>query len=212
MSDREQPVLGNVRQATAMDAHAIATIRVESWRAAYPGLVPDRYLVSMSAERDARGWRESLGRPKSDVTLVAVLAGGPDAGQPDTGKPDIGKTDTGEPDRSQQVVGFISGGPVRRKYLGCDAEVYALYVLPDHQDQGWGRKLLFALFEELSAKGCRSAYLWCLAENPSRFFYEALGGQKRGEREEIFAGAALDEVAYVWPDLFELLASNLRYS
>ncbi len=179
------PATGLIRPATALDAEAIAAIRVDSWRATYPGLVPDRYLIAMSAARDARGWRESLGRPKSDITLVAVTAQG-------------------------QSVGFASGGPVRRKHLSCDAEVYALYVLPDFQDQGWGRRLLLGLFEELSVLGCRSAYLWCLAENPSRFFYEALGGQRRGERQEVFADTALDEVAFVWPDLFELLANNLR--
>ena len=40
-----------------------------------------------------------------------------------------------------------------------------------------------------------------LAANPSRFFYEAMGGQRAGERQESFAGTELEELAYGWPDL-----------
>ena len=85
--------------------------------------------------------------------------------------------------------------------LPYDGEVYTLYVLPDHQGAGNGRRLLGALFSALSAAGCRSALVWVLAENPARFFYEAMGGTLIATREEPFHGVVLSECAYGWPDL-----------
>ena len=85
--------------------------------------------------------------------------------------------------------------------LSYDGEVYTLYVLPDHQGAGHGRGLLGALFSALSAAGCRSALVWVLAENPARFFYEAMGGTLIATREEPFHGVVLSECSYGWPDL-----------
>jgi hypothetical protein len=46
-----------------------------------------------------------------------------------------------------------------------------------------------------------AAHLWVLADSPSRFFYQAMGGIRIGERDERLWGAAVHEVAYGWPDL-----------
>ena len=40
-----------------------------------------------------------------------------------------------------------------------------------------------------------------LAENPARFFYEAMGGKLCGQRTDTMAGQDVDEVAYAWRDL-----------
>ena len=80
-------------------------------------------------------------------------------------------------------------------------EVYTLYVEPDFQNQGLGRRLLDALFRQLRADGCDTAVLWMLADNPTRFFYEGLGGERVGERVDTMAGTDVEEVAYAWRDL-----------
>jgi hypothetical protein len=46
-----------------------------------------------------------------------------------------------------------------------------------------------------------SAVIWVLAANPSRFFYETMGGKRVGEREEDMWGVKLREIAYGWLDL-----------
>ncbi len=81
--------------------------------------------------------------------------------------------------------------------LGC----YALYVAIDWQGKGLGRRLLGALFSQLQGAGVSDAYLWVLAGNPARFFYETMGGTRVAERRESFAGTLLAEIAYGWPDL-----------
>ena len=57
------------------------------------------------------------------------------------------------------------------------------------------------LREELSGAGLDSAVIWVLAANPSRYFYEAMGGRREGERVERLWGADLKETGYGWPDL-----------
>ena len=63
------------------------------------------------------------------------------------------------------------------------------------------------MFRELVRTGLSDAYLWVLTGNPTRFFYEAMGGERAAMRQEAFAGTLLDETAYAWPDLKAWLAS-----
>ena len=166
----------DLREATALDAPAIARVHVETWRSAYVGLVPDSYLVSMSEDREAVIWRENIGRGRAGSVLVAEAEG---AG----------------------IVGFGSCGASRYRGMSYAGEIYTLYVMPDWQNQGLGRALLSALFDELAADGLTSAFLWMLTGNPTRFFYENLGAQAVAGRQERFAGTSLEQTAYAWPGL-----------
>ena len=40
-----------------------------------------------------------------------------------------------------------------------------------------------------------------LADNPTRFFYEGLGGERVGERTDTMCGVDVDEIAYAWRSL-----------
>ena len=53
----------------------------------------------------------------------------------------------------------------------------------------------------LDQRQSSDAALWVLSGNPSRYFYEAMGGKPIAERKEAFAGTMLDETAYAWLDL-----------
>ncbi len=77
----------------------------------------------------------------------------------------------------------------------------------DWQGRGLGRRLLGGMFRAMAGDGLPDAYLWVLASNPSRFFYEAMGGERAAKRQEAFAGTLLDETAYAWPDLEAWLAT-----
>ena len=46
-----------------------------------------------------------------------------------------------------------------------------------------------------------SALIWVLAENPARFFYQAMGGTLIAKREEKLWGVSLHEMAYGLSDL-----------
>jgi len=172
-----------IRRATRADASAIGRVHVETWQSAYAGLLPDAMLAGMSDVRQSAMWSRSLADP-AEARGVFVAD-----------------------DDDMGVVGFGSCGPVRDPPEGLDGtetrvgEVYLLYVEPDFQNQGIGRRLLDALFRQLHTQGFDTAILWMLAENPTRFFYEALGGDLVGQRTDTFAGVDVDEVAYAWRDL-----------
>ena len=46
-----------IRRATAEDADAIGRVQVETWRAAYSGLMPDEAVASFDVEARQRMWR-----------------------------------------------------------------------------------------------------------------------------------------------------------
>jgi GNAT superfamily N-acetyltransferase len=175
-----------IRRAAPADARAIARVHVESWRTAYAGILPDRVLVQMSAEQKTAAWRREIEtRGKSQAVLVAELADG-------------------------TVAGFASCASGGGALSGFDGEIHMLYVLPDWQEQGLGRALLCGCLELLGKAGCRSAMVWALAGNPSRFFYEAMGAVRVGERHETLWGVKLHEVAYGWRDLSSLPAARRK--
>ena len=167
-----------IRDAEIGDAEAIARVHVDTWRSAYPGIIPDDVLDGLSySEREARH-RARLSDAKTQTfTLVA------------------------EDDRGQ-VVGFALGGPERPGGSGCDGELYAIYVLANHQRKGVGGQLAAAVVARLAQGGARSMLVWVLADSPWRRFYERLGGRLT-DLHGTFAveGAELAEVAYAWDDL-----------
>ncbi len=174
-----------IRSARPSDSIGIAKVHVETWRLAYPGLVPDRHLLSLSVEIQAERWRRLIREPIDGDTLVAD--GGRDG-----------------------ILGFGSSGPSRRREDPAKGEIYTLYVAGDHQGLGLGRALLTALLRGLHRRGYADAFLWVLARNPSRFFYEAMGGQLAGLQREAFAGALLEEEAYRWSDLADWLTARSK--
>jgi ribosomal protein S18 acetylase RimI-like enzyme len=174
-----------VREARAEDAAGIARVHVETWRASYAGLVPYAYLVGMNEQGQTLVWQRLLSSRGHESVLVAEAA-----------------TADG-----RQLVGFGSFGRARPGMLPYRGEIYTLYVAVDWQGRGLGRRLLGGMFRAMMRDGLSDAFLWVLSSNPSRFFYEAMGGDRAATRQEAFAGTLLDETAYAWPDLEGWLAA-----
>jgi ribosomal protein S18 acetylase RimI-like enzyme len=175
----------SLRPARPGDAPAIARVHVETWRAAYAGIVPDAYLVSLTESKQALQWNHTIRRA---VALEAVLAA-ESADLP-----------------GGRIVGFGSCGRARGQ--PGSGEIFTLYVAPDWQGQGIGQMLLEGLFARLHGGGLNQAVVWVLNGNPARFFYEALGGRRVAERKQRFAGVDLEEAGYAWPDLGAWLAAR----
>jgi GNAT superfamily N-acetyltransferase len=119
-------------------------------------------------------------------------------------------------DAEHGVVGFVSFGPSRlgdrpagQPFAGRAGanvgEIYTLYVEPDFQERGIGRRLLMAAFATMIDKGYGCSFLWVLRDNPSRYFYERVGGKAVAERRERMWGCMLDQVCYSWPDLTQTI-------
>jgi ribosomal protein S18 acetylase RimI-like enzyme len=103
-------------------------------------------------------------------------------------------------DDAGNIIGFASGGSERSGDPVYSGQVYAIYLLESWQGQGIGRQLTITLVRQLIQRGFMSLLIWVMADNPSRLFYEALGGQRVRERREMTGGVEVMDVAYGWLD------------
>ena len=171
-----------IREAIHTDAPGIARVHVDTWRTTYRGIMPDDYLDSLSYDTRADFWARLISNPFAP-SFVHVAE-----------------------DEMGRIVGFVSGGPQQSEVPGYDGELYAIYVLPEAQGKGIGRKLVQACAQTLKERGITSMLLWVLKDNvPSRAFYESLGGQTLNEQQFELGGATLTEVGYGWSDTESLL-------
>jgi len=161
-----------IRAATADDAPALGPVHVDSWRAAYRGLVPDARLDALDCERRAQSFRQWLEDADSAI-FVTECAG--------------------------RVVGFLTLGASRDADVDpkVTGEVMGIYLDPDHWRQGLGGTLCRHAENVLSRRGYTQVTLWVFAGNPrARRFYEAMGFEPDGASRELNVGAPLEAVRY----------------
>lgn len=161
-----------IRPAVVSDALEIARVQVESWRWAYPGLLPQSYLDALSPERRARSWTELL--QASDLRMITWVAVDDDG-----------------------YCGLVSAGPVRSD-SGTTGEVYSLYVSERVASTGVGHLLLAYTTAQLKAMMFGQAVLWVLEQNArARLFYEREGWKQEGmPRQEPIARTTVSVVRY----------------
>jgi GNAT superfamily N-acetyltransferase len=168
----------SVRRAVRADARRIAEINVAAWRAAYDGQMPADFLRSLGVEAREIAWQSLLESDADDRAPAWVAVAG------------------------DEVVGYLASGPARDEATGTlDAEVYAIYVHPQHWRSGAGRRLMAAAIDEWTARGAAALVLWVLEANAAaRSFYESQGWRPDGSRQEIdLGGFAVVEVRYRRP-------------
>ena len=167
-----------IRSARAEDATAIARIQVESWQATYAGLLPTEVLLGLdSRQHEARWWRHVLGSRFRRNHLVYVA-----------------EREEGE------IVGFASAGPSRQEGLPYKGEIYTLYLQDEFHGAGIGRALFESAHAGVRAARGGSLIVWCLSGNPSRFFYEHMGGTLVARRASRVGTADVEELGYGWTD------------
>jgi len=175
-----------IRPADVDDAAAIARVHVSSWRATYTDLLPADFLESLTEAGYADRWRRFIAE-RSNLAYVV------EEGQ----------------DPSANVVGFASGGRERAGETGYKGELYAIYLLPQHQGRGHGRALAAAVAAGLAGRRMRSMLVWVLRDNgPARAFYERLGGRYVREHPLEIGGATVTEVSYGWRDTVKFRESE----
>lgn len=165
-----------VRPADVDDADAIAKVHVDTWRTTYGGIIPQHYLDSLTVQNRSVGWVRQLERTTGEVTLVSEHHDG-------------------------RIVGFVCAGPLRHRDSRFQAEISSLYVLKRHQRASHGRRLFLAAAERMARKGYKGLFLWVLANNPARGFYERMGGVQVSEARRSFAGKPLHEIGYGWTEI-----------
>ena len=157
-----------IRPAKQTDAQALGAVYCQGWQQGYAGLMPQFFLDALTTANCA---------PKPDHIapdrrFVAEVNG--------------------------EVVGTITFGKGRDGGSEGFAEIYALYVLPEHWRTGQGSALVHSVIDAVKAQGFSGLYLWTLGANTrARAFYEHMGMMPTGqEREFEIAGSYLPEVKY----------------
>jgi len=160
-----------VRLAGAADADEIGRIQVESWRAAYTGLMPQGVVDEFDVGRRQALWRDWLGAPQGPRAATFVVEDG------------------------GEVVGFAGVGPARDE--PDDGELYTIYLHPSRWGSGIGRALIQRAEEALRTAGFRSALLYVLEGNERAIrFYQAAGWEQDGSKADEFHGATVTELRY----------------
>ena len=165
----------DVRPATADDAAGISRVHVDSWGGAYAGLMPADVIASRTFERRLAYWSGLLSSVPQPHTATWVL------------------------EEAGVVIGFASTGPCRDDDRAgpTDAELYAIYLSPDHWGRGRGRVLAEAALRGLPTTAS-SVSLWVLTGNArARAFYSGLGFVPDGVQREEVLGVPIAEVRLV---------------
>lgn len=158
----------SVRTATIEDARAISAVRVETWRAAYAGLMDAAILEHLDAGVEAERRAERWEAMHADDRMIEVVA-----------------------EQDGTVIGWGCAGPSNQSSMPAHGQVYALYVLRSHWSTGAGHELLTVLEAGLRDRGYRRALLHVLDGNErAARCYERHGWREDGVtlRDDRFAG------------------------
>jgi ribosomal protein S18 acetylase RimI-like enzyme len=160
-----------IRRAKADDAAAVADAHDEAWRSTYRGIIPGQELEKLVQRRGAAWWDGAI-RKGSRVSILVF---------------------------GDEVAGYANYGRNRARSLTYDGEIYELYLRPEYQGVGFGRRLFTSSRRDLAQSGMKSMVLWALSDNePAVEFYRALGGQPVARSSERFGDKTLDKIAFAW--------------
>jgi ribosomal protein S18 acetylase RimI-like enzyme len=176
----------SLRRATVADAEAIAAVRVEGWQTAYRGMIPDQYLDEMLVDDHVLYWKRILQALPAAADKACVYVA----------------------ESEGHVIGFVSATLLVEPKHGYHAELGALYIRPQWQRAGIGRRMMHKVARTLQSWNCADLVVWVLSDNRlARNFYEELNGEFVLEQEFSWDDMDLKEVGYGWKDLNVLLAS-----
>lgn len=161
-----------IRYANVDDAKSLGEIHSSSWKAAYRGIIPDKVLDNITAEKRKKYFQKALREALEEDAIIF---------------------------EDNNPAGFICIGKCRDKDKDDSyGEICGLYLLPDYWNRGLGSKLINWGLAELEKRNYKKITLWVLEENSSaRRFYEKIGFKFDGTINEINIGKRLNEVRYV---------------
>jgi len=163
------------REANVADCPGVANVHVRAWRESFAEIVPQAFLDNMSVEKRALAFAKRF----SDESYRMYVAEVPDSG----------------------IVGFVDFGTPRESISAYETELYAIYILPEFQRRGVGRRLFDLGVEALVRDGKGSMYLLALEVSPYKSFYERMGGQVVGRKRKEIEGVVFEVEVHGWDSL-----------
>ncbi len=161
--------LVTVRTARARDAGEIANVHDQSWREAYRGIIPGGELERMISRRGNRWWETAINRGSNILVL----------------------------DFDEAIVGYTTYGRNRARAIPFKGEIYELYLAPEYQGLGFGRRLFKAARADLARHNCMTTIVWSLEDNDRAVaFYRHMGGEPVKRAPEKFGDETRERIAF----------------
>lgn len=163
----------SIRPARRRDADVLASVHDAAWRGAYLGILGGIELERLIARRGSDWWEAAI-RYRTRISLIEVAG---------------------------VTAGYVTGGRSRMKTLPFASEIYELYLLPEYQGLGFGKRLFAAARADLRSSGLKGLAVRVLAENtPACAFYETMGGKLVSESLERLGTSEIAMRVYGWSD------------
>jgi ribosomal protein S18 acetylase RimI-like enzyme len=158
-----------IRAARSGDALGISRVHDDAWRQAYRGIIPGAALERMVQRRGPAWWARAI---RMGTRLLVIEC-------------------------RDDLAGYASLGRSRVPALGYRGEIFELYLAPEYQGAGFGRRLFDSARKDLASFGCREFVVWALADNQRAIeFYERMGGKVVKRAVETFDSEVRTRIAF----------------
>ncbi|MBP1996684.1 GNAT family N-acetyltransferase [Paenibacillus eucommiae] len=170
-----------IRWACINDCHDLSIVHLESYRAAYRGIMPDDFLNKMTLEDRSLHVQNLL---KTSAKRIAIL-----------------RVDGA-------TIGYAEVGKCEDKDLDETwVEIFAIYLLKEYSGRGFGSHLMGWVLDKVLELGHSRASLWVLKENTDAIkFYEKLDFKSDGTERVIKRGKTLVQMRFQ-----KLISNNSIY-
>ena len=172
------------RRADLSDLSGIVKVNVDTWKTAYRGIISEEYLKSLNYKDKKENWKQRLENPTHGAIIYVA----------ETDHHEIIGFTLATLEKYNPTIALLQA----ERYTG---EICATYVLKDFRHKRVGTELINLVVKYFRANNIDSMITWVLKENPSRRFYEKLGGNLLGEQYIEIEGKKYIEVAYGWENL-----------
>ena len=160
-----------IRWSGAADDSGLAEVHCAAWRYAYAGIIPGVTLERMIARRGPTWWGRMHGRGFRALVLA-------------------------DEDR---LAGYATMGRSRAAAAQDCGEIYELYLRPEFQGCGLGRRLFGEARQQLARHDLPRLIVWALADNEVGCrFYRAMGGIEAARSQDRFCGVPLAKIGFAW--------------
>jgi ribosomal protein S18 acetylase RimI-like enzyme len=137
-----------IREAEMKEVNAIAEIIVASWKTAYSGIIDPEYSNSLKQDKFIKIFTDNILNKKEKILV---------------------NDDNG-------VNGFVSGIILENSKYDC--EIIGLYIKPEYQRKGIGKKLVKEIIKYFKSKNKKNLIIWTLNNAKNNNFYERIGCRK----------------------------------
>lgn len=159
------------QETVSQDIPQVLQVLVQSYQTTYLGLLEQSSLDNLTVNNNSSNLKRPAAQKVIGIEHYLFLA----------------TLETSE------IVGYAYCGRNNYSEVASDSELYDLYLLKDYQGLGIGLKLFESSKNRLREQGFQTMFLWCVKENPSCGFYDAMGGKRVDERM-----TNLLEIGFAW--------------